>query len=134
MGYSREYFVTRCFFARIICLRNFFHFFKSMTDRVIALENVDVEKIILSPIMFIGQIDENKETHKITKSVPCVQVWYEFPQNRFCIFIDKLESYSGVQKYLNLNYISTQLTQEQSQQLKKIEDRLAYLLFEVRNE
>ena len=124
----------RKFLAKFFYLFIFHLFFKVMTDRVIALEDVDVEKIILSPIMFIGQSDENKETHKITKSVPYVKVWYEFPQNRFCIFVDKVESYSGVQKYRNTSYISTQLTQEQSQKLQKMEDRLAYLLFDIRNE
>jgi hypothetical protein len=106
-----------------------------MTDRVIALEHVELEKIMLSGIMFTKRSYKDKETNEIKEiNVPYVEVWYEFPQHRFCVFIDNIRSYSGVQIYHETSFISSQLTQVQSQFLKKMEDRLAFLLFGIRHE
>jgi hypothetical protein len=106
-----------------------------MTDKVIALENVELEKIMLSNVMFTKRSYKDKETNEIKEiNVPYVEVWYEFPQHRFCVFIDNVRSYSGVQIYHEQSFISAQLTRVQSQFLKKMEDRLAFLLFGIRHE
>jgi hypothetical protein len=114
-----------------------------MTDEqsvVIAtdLSEIDPQKIMLSPVMTYKWSYKNKETNEMCNgSYPYVHVYYEKPKQTLCVLMTDVRTNNGIQtatKYPSL-FMSNSLTEEQSKMLReKIDDRIAELLFEVRQQ
>jgi hypothetical protein len=104
-----------------------------MHNMMIAIEDVDLDKIMISPVLKESRSYQDKE---FIRTHPYVEVWYETPGHPFCPIIKDAKSWSGIQSSERFQclYLSLQLSVFQTDMVKKIENRLAYLLFDVRHE
>jgi hypothetical protein len=110
------------------------------TEEVIAidLEDLDSEKIMISPVMTKKWSYKHKETGEMcTGSYPYVLIYYEKQKQGLFVTFNDIRTNNGIQtsaKYSSL-FLSCNLTEEQSAMAKKkIDDRVAELLCEVRQQ
>ncbi len=101
------------------------------------VDDLDPEKIMISPVMTKSWSYKHKETGEPCKgSYPYVHVYYEKPKQQFVPQIKNVRT-NGIQtssKYQSL-FLSANLTEEQSKMMRsKIDDRIAELLFDVRKD
>jgi hypothetical protein len=96
---------------------------------MVSLEEVNVDHITISPILTRTEYNSDKrETYNFVK------LYYE---NRdFCLRIGNASSFYGVQvsKLFKAMFLSVQLTDKQVKLVHKIEDRIHFLIFQVRME